>query len=186
MSVIATFIDNTIDKTTATFLVKAKFPNPKGSLLPGEYVKMRLVVDQIQNGVVVPEQAVNETQAGTVVYILTEISGKTGKVAVQKVVAAQTYEGLRVITEGLEAGVPVVVEGLQLIRPGVSRSKPSRRFSRAGPSARLPAGAAQARDARKLRPELESKPWIPRVKGETPSTKRAESKSRPTPPASSE
>jgi membrane fusion protein, multidrug efflux system len=109
------FIDNTIDKTTSTFLVKGKMPNPHGSLLPGEYVKLRLVVDQIENGVVVPEQAVAETQAGPVVYIV----DKAGKVAVQRVDAAQTFEGLRVIRDGLEAGVPVIVEGLQLIRPGI-------------------------------------------------------------------
>ena len=79
-------------------------------------MKLRLVVDQIENGVVVPEQAVSETQAGSVVYIVDQ----AGKVAIQRVEAAQTYEGLRVITNGLEAGVPVIVEGLQLIRPGVS------------------------------------------------------------------
>jgi RND family efflux transporter MFP subunit len=109
------FIDNTIDKTTSTFLVKASIPNPKGSLLPGEYVKLRLIVDQIDNGVVVPEQAVSETQPGSVVYIV----DKAGKVAIQRVDAAQTFEGLRVITAGLEAGVPVIVEGLQLVRPGI-------------------------------------------------------------------
>jgi membrane fusion protein (multidrug efflux system) len=109
------FIDNTIEPTTSTFLAKAKIPNPEGSLLPGEYVKLRLVVDRVENAVVVPEQAVMETQAGPVVYVVDH----EGKVAIQRVNAEQTYEGLRVITEGLDAGVPVIVEGLQMVRPGI-------------------------------------------------------------------
>jgi membrane fusion protein, multidrug efflux system len=42
-----------------------------------------------------------------------------GKVAIQRVDAAQTYDGLRIITRGLDSGVPVIVEGLQMIRPGI-------------------------------------------------------------------
>ena len=109
------FIDNTIDETTSTFLAKARMPNPGGTLLPGEYVKVRLVVDQLENAVVVPAPAVMETEAGPVVHI---VDGQ-GKVAIQRVEAAQTYEGLRVITKGLDSGVPVIVEGLQMIRPGI-------------------------------------------------------------------
>ena len=109
------FIDNTIDKTTSTFLIKAKIPNPQGTLLPGEYVKLSIVVNEIKDGIVVPEQAISETQAGPVVYIVES----AGKVAIQRVEAAETYEGLRVITQGLEAGVKVIVEGIQLVRPGL-------------------------------------------------------------------
>ena len=111
----ATSSTTRIDETTSTFLAKARVPNPEGTLLPGEYVKLRLVVDQLENAVVVPAPAVIETEAGPAVYI---VDGK-GKVAIQRVEAAQTYEGLRVITRGLDAGVPVIVEGLQMIRPGI-------------------------------------------------------------------
>jgi membrane fusion protein (multidrug efflux system) len=110
------FIDNVIDETTSTFLAKARMPNPKGSLLPGEYVKLRLVVDLLAGAVVVPAPAVTETDSGPVVYVV----DREGKVAVQKVDAAQTYEGLRVISGGLEAGVPVIVDGLQMIQPGAA------------------------------------------------------------------
>ena len=109
------FIDNTIDATTSTFLAKARMPNPNATLLPGEYVKLQLVVDQLDNAVVVPATAVMETEVGPAVYIV----DKQGKVAIQQVEAAQTYEGSRIITKGLDSGVPVIVEGLQLIRPGL-------------------------------------------------------------------
>jgi membrane fusion protein (multidrug efflux system) len=48
------------------------------------------------------------------------IVDSAGKVAVQQVVAGSSYQGLRVITKGLDAGVPVIVEGLQFIRPGLA------------------------------------------------------------------
>ncbi|SIN95832.1 membrane fusion protein, multidrug efflux system [Singulisphaera sp. GP187] len=110
------FIDNTIDETTSTFLAKARMPNPGGKLLPGEYVKLRMVVDRLENAVVVPAPSVLETEVGTIVHV---VDGK-GKVVVQKVDAAQTYEGMRVITKGLDVGVSVIVEGLQSIRPGIA------------------------------------------------------------------
>lgn len=108
------FIDNVIDQTTSTFLVKARVPNPRNDLLPGEYVKLRMVVDQIKDAVVVPEVAVIEGDAGSTVYYI----DKDGKAAMQSVVAGQPYQGLRVVNEGLKAGVPVIVQGIQLIRPG--------------------------------------------------------------------
>jgi membrane fusion protein (multidrug efflux system) len=109
------FIDNRVDETTSTFLAKARMPNPGGTLLPGEYVKLQLVVDQLDNAVVAPAPAVMETETGPTVYIV----DKQGKVAMQQVEAAQSYEGYRIITKGLDPGVPVIVEGLQLIRPGI-------------------------------------------------------------------
>jgi membrane fusion protein (multidrug efflux system) len=110
------FIDNMIDETTSTFLAKARMPNPGGLLLPGEYVKLRMVVDQLEDAIVVPAPAVMETDTGPVVHIV----DSAGKVAVQQVVAGSSYQGLRVITKGLDAGVPVIVEGLQFIRPGLA------------------------------------------------------------------
>lgn len=110
------FIDNTVDETTSTFLVKARVPNPAGKLLPGEYVKVRMVVDRLENVVVVPAPSVVESDSGTIVHIV----DATGKVAVRRVVAGQSHEGLRVITKGLDSGISVIVDGLQMIRPGLS------------------------------------------------------------------
>ena len=108
------FIDNMINSTTSTVLVKVKVENPHGTLLPGEYVNLTIEADRVKDAVVVPESSVMETEAGPVVYLL----DKEGKVAIQRVKAAQAYEGLRIISSGLEAGVPIIVQGLQLVRPG--------------------------------------------------------------------
>ncbi|MDG3002959.1 efflux RND transporter periplasmic adaptor subunit [Paludisphaera mucosa] len=110
------FIDNRIDETTSTFMSKARMPNPHGTLLPGEYVKLKMEIEQLKDVVVVPGQAVMETESGPVVYII----DKEGKVAIQRVKAGlTTYQGMRVLFGGLEAGVPVIIEGLQMIRPGM-------------------------------------------------------------------
>jgi membrane fusion protein, multidrug efflux system len=109
------FIDNRVDETTSTFLAKVRIPNPGGKLLPGEYVKVRMVVDRLENAVVVPAPSVVESDSGTIVHVV----DKDGKVAVRKVVAGQAHEGLRVISKGLDPGVSVIVDGLQMIRPGL-------------------------------------------------------------------
>jgi membrane fusion protein (multidrug efflux system) len=134
------FYDNLIDPTTSTFLVKARVPNPDATLLPGEYVKLETTIGALQDAVVVPEQAVIATQAGMVVYAL----DREGKVAMQKVEATQTYEGLRVIAAGLEPGRAVIVEGLQLARPGLPvKAEPAHLAAPA--RAEGPAAAADAR-----------------------------------------
>jgi membrane fusion protein (multidrug efflux system) len=110
------FIDNFVDETTSTFLAKVQIPNPGGKLLPGEYVKVRMVLDWLEDAVVVPAPSVIESDAGTMVYI---VDGDS-KVAVRNVAAGPGQNGIRVITRGLEPGVPVITEGLQMIRPGLT------------------------------------------------------------------
>ena len=112
----AYFIDNTINPTTSTFLIKARVANPGRKLLPGEYVKVNVTVGTVPGAVVVPEQAVIETQAGPTVYTV----DKQGKVAVAPVRATFTHQGLRVLESGLEPGQRVIVEGLQLVRAGMT------------------------------------------------------------------
>ncbi len=111
------FVDNRVDPSTSTFLARAKVANPEKSLLPGDYVKTHSIIGTYKGVVVVPEQAVIETQAGSVVYAV-EGAGKDQKVKSVEVKPIDLFEGLRVLTAGLEPGTPVIVEGLQLVRPG--------------------------------------------------------------------
>lgn len=109
------FLDNRIDPTTSTFLVRAEVPNPEKTLLPGEYVQLDVEVGSLPGAVVVPEEAVMEAQGGEQVYTVDD----QGTVGVARVKATQTYRGLRVIESGLRPGQAVVVEGIQLVRPGM-------------------------------------------------------------------
>jgi RND family efflux transporter MFP subunit len=112
----ATVVDNTIDATTSTFRVQAEVPNPQKTMLPGEYVKADVKVGEVQDAVVVPEQAVIETQAGPSVYTV----DSQGKVAVAMVKASFIYQGLRVLESGIEPGQKVITEGLQFVRGGMT------------------------------------------------------------------
>ena len=112
----ATVIDNAVDPSTSTVRVQAEVANPEKVLLPGEYVKADVKVGEARDAVVVPEQAVIETQAGPTVYTVDQ----HGKVAVVPVRATFTYEGLRVLDSGLDPGQPVIVDGMQLVRAGMT------------------------------------------------------------------
>jgi RND family efflux transporter MFP subunit len=112
----ATVVDNSIDAKTSTFRVQAEVPNPQKTILPGEYVKADVKVGEVQDAVVVPEQAVIETQAGPSVYTV----DSQGKVAVAMVKATFTYQGLRVLESGIEPGQKVIAEGLQFVRAGIT------------------------------------------------------------------
>jgi RND family efflux transporter MFP subunit len=112
----ATVIDNTIDATTSTFLIRAEVANAAKTILPGEYVKVNARVGEARDAIVVPEQAVVETQAGPTVYTVDE----QGKVMIVPVRASFTHEGLRVLESGLQPGQEVIVEGMQMVRTGMT------------------------------------------------------------------
>jgi RND family efflux transporter MFP subunit len=153
----ATVIDNTINPTTSTFLIRAEVANPEKTLLPGEYVKLNSKVGEVKDAIVVPEQAVVETQAGPTVYTVDE----QGKVKVIPVRATFTHEGLRVLESGLQPGQPVIVEGLQLVRTGMT---------------------VKTRPASPAAPAPESVPAAPAAeKGSARASKPAESKSESEP-----
>ncbi len=111
---IANFIDNTIDPNTSTFLIKGTVANPEGSLLPGEYVKADIVVDQLKDALVVPEAAIVETQAGPTVYTVDD----SGRVDVVPVKVGVVDDGIATIQSGIEPGTRVIVGRLAMIRPG--------------------------------------------------------------------
>jgi membrane fusion protein (multidrug efflux system) len=118
----ATIVDNTINPDTSTFQIQAEVANPDDTILPGEYVKVVSQVGELPEAIVVPEPAVVETQAGSTVYTV----DAQGKVAVVPVKATLAYQGLRVLETGLKAGEEVIVEGIQLVRSGLTvKTKPA-------------------------------------------------------------
>jgi multidrug efflux pump subunit AcrA (membrane-fusion protein) len=108
------FVDNSVDPQTSTFLVRAEVPNPEGAILPGQYIKASVTIGEYKDAVVVPEQAVLEGQEGARVYV---VDGQN-KVQTKKVVPIDDFEGLRVLESGVNVGDKVIVEGIQLVRPG--------------------------------------------------------------------
>jgi membrane fusion protein (multidrug efflux system) len=105
-----------IDPETGTYSVEATFPNPQKLLLPGQFARVRALYKVLKDAVVVPRQAVSEIQGLFRAYTVDD----NGSVVIREVqLGPETGDGV-VIESGLEAGVDVIVEGLQKVRPGMT------------------------------------------------------------------
>ena len=107
------FIDNAVDTTTGTVLLKASFPNPEKRLWTGEFVTTQLSLFVEQGALVVPAQAIVNGQAGTYVYTITD--SNTAKQ--QPVVVERTSGTQAVIASGLREGQQIVIEGQSRLTP---------------------------------------------------------------------
>jgi len=108
--------DRMVDRQTGTILVQALFPNPDAVLRPGLYAKLRAPTVTARNALLVPQQAVQETQG---VYQVAVV-GSDDKVAFRTVKIGKQVDGLWIIDEGLEPGERVVTDGLQKVKDGTA------------------------------------------------------------------
>jgi membrane fusion protein, multidrug efflux system len=108
------FLDNTVDPTTGTILLKATFSNENLALWPGEYADVVLTLATEPGAVVVPAQAVQTGQSGQYVYVVkSDLTVETRKVAVSRL-----YGTLAVVANGLAPGERVVTDGQLRLSPG--------------------------------------------------------------------
>ncbi|MCG6972321.1 MAG: efflux RND transporter periplasmic adaptor subunit [Desulfobacterales bacterium] len=108
------FINNTVDGSTGTILLKATFPNPDKTLWPGQFVNVILRLATSRSAVVVPSQAVQRGQQGDYVYVVKgdmSVDSRTVKLG-------QRLDGETVIRKGIEAGEQVVTDGQLRLFPG--------------------------------------------------------------------
>ncbi len=110
------FADRAIDPKTGTLGIEAAFPNPEHIVRPGQYGRIRVVIDQKENAILVPQTAVQELQGTYSVAVV----GADNKVTLRTVQAGERIGNLWLIDSGLNAGEKVVVEGLQKVRDGVT------------------------------------------------------------------
>jgi membrane fusion protein, multidrug efflux system len=108
-----TFIDNGVDRTTGTITARATVPNPKFTLLPGQYVRVRLHVRDEPDALLVPQTALGSSQLGKYVYVV----GADNK-AEQKIVSLGATDGESVAVTGLAETDRVITGNLQKIGPG--------------------------------------------------------------------
>ncbi|WP_304626022.1 efflux RND transporter periplasmic adaptor subunit [uncultured Parasutterella sp.] len=104
-----------VDEGTGTITLRAVFPNPNQTLLPGMYVRTKLPQGLRENAIFVPQRAVlRESNGSPYVYVVQD-----GKIAIKKIKTIKTEGADWLLESGLEPGDKVVIEGLQRIRPGV-------------------------------------------------------------------
>ena len=108
------FIDNTVDKTTGTILLKGLFQNENRRLWPGEFVNATLTLNQIRNAVLIPSEAVQTGQNGSFVFVV----DNRMQAHLRPIVAGAQVGGDTVIERGIEAGETVVTDGQILLAPG--------------------------------------------------------------------
>ncbi|MER9019380.1 efflux RND transporter periplasmic adaptor subunit [Mesorhizobium sp. M0898] len=110
-----TFIDNTIDRSTGTITARATIGNGKFTLLPGQYVRVRLHVKEQPDALMVPQTALGSGQLGKYLYVV----GKDNTVD-QRIVSLGPTNGDQVaILSGVAEGDRVITGNLQKIGPGM-------------------------------------------------------------------
>ena len=110
------FSDVTVDQTTGSITLRAIFPNPDHTLLPGMFVRARLEEGVNPDALLVPQQGVTRTPRGDASAM---VVGESDKVEVRQITATQAIGDKWLVTEGLKTGDRVIITGLQKVRPGV-------------------------------------------------------------------
>lgn len=109
------FIDNRVDTTTGTVLLKAVFPNTDEVLWPGQFVNVALTLTTERDAVVVPAPTVQTGQDGTYVFVV-----KPDETIDYRLVKIARTEGPdTVVASGLEPGERVVTTGFIRLAPGI-------------------------------------------------------------------
>lgn len=109
------FVDRVVDATTATIRARAEFPNSRKALRPGMFARVRISLPSEEGGILVPERAVVELQGRSFVWVISAENKATQRAVV---VAPNRIGPDAIVTQGLEVGEKIVVEGLQKLREG--------------------------------------------------------------------
>ncbi|MCP3719256.1 efflux RND transporter periplasmic adaptor subunit [Paraburkholderia sp. CNPSo 3281] len=108
------FTDLVVDPSTGTQVLRARFNNASRILLPGQFVRGRVVIGTIPNGLVVPARAVQFDNNGANLSLVAD----DGTVVRRNVVLGPQEAGQWVVKDGLEPGERVIVDGWQRVQPG--------------------------------------------------------------------
>lgn len=129
------FLATNIDTTLGTQQLRAEFDNAGGQLLPGQFVRVRILTGERDGVFLVPQSAVMQTEQGTLVMT----AGPEDKVAPRPVKAGEWYGKDWVILGGLNAGDKVIVDNLIKLRPGAPVAPKGPNDAPAGMAAGAPA-----------------------------------------------
>jgi membrane fusion protein (multidrug efflux system) len=109
------FSEVSVDAGTGSVTLRAVFPNPERTLLPGMFVHARLVAGVKSQAILAPQQGVTRDPRGLPVAMVLDAENK---VQPRSLKAERTAGAYWLISEGLEAGDRLITEGLQFIQPG--------------------------------------------------------------------
>ena len=107
-------IGNAVDAKSGTVEVRAVFDNADGSLMPGQFARLRMGQPKTESVLLISERAVGTDQDKKYVMVV----GDDNKAAYRTVVLGAVVDGMRVVNAGLKPGERIIVGGLQRVRPG--------------------------------------------------------------------
>ena len=109
------FINRQVNATTGTILLQASFPNPSLILRPGQFARVRAVIDVISEGLLIPQRCAQEMQGIYNVYVVND----QDEVEFREIKVGSTYQtSYLIVTEGLAPEDRIVYEGLQKVKNG--------------------------------------------------------------------
>jgi membrane fusion protein (multidrug efflux system) len=107
---------NQVDPKTGTLELQASFPNPRHTLLPGQFGRIRVQVDERKDAIVIPQKAVQQIQSIETVYTLSP----DNKALARAIVTGNRSGELWIVERGLKSGERIIVEGQLKVRPGAA------------------------------------------------------------------
>ena len=135
------FTDLTVDPATGQVSLRAEVPNPQRLLLPGMYVRVRIQQAQVENAVLLPQQAVTRGSQGDTVLVV----APDNSLAPRQIKISQAQDNNWVVVDGLKAGEKVIVDGFTKLRAGMKQVVPvDAGKPRATAPAAIPASASSA------------------------------------------
>lgn len=111
------FRDVTVEQTTGSVTLRAVFPNPDGTLLPGMFITAVVPEGTRENAILVPQQAVQRDSKGNPYVMLPDAQNK---VAIRPLKLDRAIDDMWLVNSGLKAGDKVIIDGLMKIRPGMT------------------------------------------------------------------
>ena len=112
------FADSTVDPTTGSVIVRALFPNKEGLLMPGMFVRAALKQGVNSQALLLPQQAVTFNIKGKpqAMFVNAENAVEVRELNVSRTIGTQHW----LVSEGVQPGDRIIIEGLQKVRPGVT------------------------------------------------------------------
>ena len=109
------FSEVTVDPGTGAITLRAVFPNPNHTLLPGMFVQEQIQEGMAEDALLVPQRGVTHNQRGEPTAL---VIGKDNKVEARTLITDRAIGDMWLVTDGLNPGDRLIVEGLQKIGPG--------------------------------------------------------------------
>jgi membrane fusion protein, multidrug efflux system len=109
------FSDISVDPTTGSVILRTVFPNPRGMLLPGMFVRVAVKEGIQEQAILVPQQGVSRNPKGEPFALIVDAEGKA---ALRMLTLDREVGDKWLVSAGLAPGDRVIVEGLQMLRPG--------------------------------------------------------------------